>query len=104
MPLFALPFPAIDPVAVSLGPFAIRWYALAYIVGLLIGWRYCLGLAGRPPHRVARHDGDALPGSTAPRPAPTRTATVSRTAAPDGALPHSEAPRRHALDASTATE
>src|SRR5690606_5315963 len=31
MPLFVLPFPAIDPVAVSFGPIAIRWYALAYI-------------------------------------------------------------------------
>ena len=39
MPLFAIPFPALDPVAISLGPFAIRWYALAYIVDLLIGWR-----------------------------------------------------------------
>jgi phosphatidylglycerol:prolipoprotein diacylglycerol transferase len=58
MPLFAIPFPALDPVAISLGPFAIRWYALAYIVGLLIGWRYCLALAGRPPHFVARQDVD----------------------------------------------
>src|ERR1700720_3638320 len=52
MPLFVIPFPAIDPVAISLGPFAIRWYALAYIVGLLIGWRYCLVLDGRPPSLV----------------------------------------------------
>ena len=58
MPLFVIPFPAIDPVAVSLGPFAIRWYALAYIVGLLIGWRYCLSLAGKPPHLVQRHEVD----------------------------------------------
>jgi phosphatidylglycerol---prolipoprotein diacylglyceryl transferase len=58
MPLFAIPFPAFDPVAISLGPFAIRWYALAYIVGLLIGWRYCLSLVGRPPHIVARQDVD----------------------------------------------
>ena len=58
MPLFAIPFPTIDPVAISLGPFAIRWYALAYIVGLLIGWRYCLALAGRPPHLVARQHVD----------------------------------------------
>lgn len=43
-----LPFPAIDPVIVSLGPFAIRWYALAYIVGLLLGWRYCAALARKP--------------------------------------------------------
>ena len=58
MLLFAIPFPALDPVAISLGPFAIRWYALAYIVGLLIGWRYCLLLAGRPPHIAARQDVD----------------------------------------------
>jgi phosphatidylglycerol:prolipoprotein diacylglycerol transferase len=58
MPLFAIPFPAIDPVAVTFGPFAIRWYALAYIVGLLIGWRYCLYLADRSPNLVARRDID----------------------------------------------
>lgn len=33
----ALAFPAIDPVLVHLGPFAIRWYALAYVVGILAG-------------------------------------------------------------------
>ena len=35
------------PVIV-LGPFAIRWYALAYIVGLVLGWR-CCALVQRPP-------------------------------------------------------
>ena len=58
MPLLAIPFPAIDPVAISFGPIAVRWYALAYIVGLLIGWRYCLALAERPPHLVGRQDVD----------------------------------------------
>src|ERR1700712_3487637 len=38
MPLFALPFPTIDPVLVAFGPFAIRWYALSYIAGLILGW------------------------------------------------------------------
>ena len=38
MPLLALPFPVIDPVLVHLGPLAIRWYALAYIAGLIVGW------------------------------------------------------------------
>jgi phosphatidylglycerol:prolipoprotein diacylglycerol transferase len=38
MPHLVLPFPAIDPVLISIGPFAVRWYALAYIVGILGGW------------------------------------------------------------------
>src|ERR1700720_1931918 len=40
MPLFVIPFPAFDPVLVRLGPLAVRWYALAYIVGILAGWLY----------------------------------------------------------------
>jgi phosphatidylglycerol---prolipoprotein diacylglyceryl transferase len=51
---FTIPFPAIDPVLIEIGPFAIRWYALAYIIGLLIGWRYCIWLAKQPPVRVTR--------------------------------------------------
>jgi phosphatidylglycerol---prolipoprotein diacylglyceryl transferase len=35
-----LPFPAINPVLIHLGPLAIRWYALAYIVGIIAGWFY----------------------------------------------------------------
>ncbi len=38
MPILLLPYPVIDPVLVHLGPLAIRWYALAYIGGLLAGW------------------------------------------------------------------
>jgi phosphatidylglycerol:prolipoprotein diacylglycerol transferase len=33
-----LPFPHIDPVLLHLGPLAIRWYALAYIAGIVLGW------------------------------------------------------------------
>jgi phosphatidylglycerol:prolipoprotein diacylglycerol transferase len=40
MPLYALPFPGFDPVLISIGPLTIRWYALAYIVGILLGWLY----------------------------------------------------------------
>ena len=58
MPLFAIAFPAFDPVAISLGPLAIRWYALAYIAGLVLGWRWCLHLADRPPRLVKRQDVD----------------------------------------------
>jgi len=35
-----LPFPSINPVLISIGPFAVRWYALAYIVGIIAGWFY----------------------------------------------------------------
>ncbi len=52
--ILAIPFPAFDPVAIEIGPFAIRWYALAYVVGLLLGWRYCVWLAQRPPSFVTR--------------------------------------------------
>ncbi len=50
--LLVLPFPDIDPIAVALGPLAIRWYSLAYIVGLVAAWRYCRRLAGRPPNAI----------------------------------------------------
>ncbi len=54
----ALMFPAIDPVAIAIGPFAIRWYALAYIVGIVLGWRYMLALSRRAPQSVSRTDVD----------------------------------------------
>jgi phosphatidylglycerol---prolipoprotein diacylglyceryl transferase len=38
MPTLVLPFPAINPVLVQWGPLAIRWYALSYIAGLVLGW------------------------------------------------------------------
>ncbi len=38
MPFFVLPFPVINPILVQWGPLAIRWYALAYIAGLVAGW------------------------------------------------------------------
>jgi phosphatidylglycerol---prolipoprotein diacylglyceryl transferase len=40
----ALPIPALHLGALTLGPFAVRWYALAYIAGILLGWRYCVRL------------------------------------------------------------
>jgi len=44
MPVSLLPFPKIDPVLITIGPFAIRWYALAYICGILVGWLYARAL------------------------------------------------------------
>lgn len=49
-----LAFPSFDPVAIALGPIAIRWYAIAYIVGIVLGWRYALKLSDRPPKVVTR--------------------------------------------------
>jgi phosphatidylglycerol:prolipoprotein diacylglycerol transferase len=43
----ALMFPAINPVALEIGPLAIRWYALAYVAGLVLGWIYMRHLARR---------------------------------------------------------
>jgi phosphatidylglycerol---prolipoprotein diacylglyceryl transferase len=44
MPFLAISFPVFDPVAISLGPIAIRWYALAYIGGIVLGWIYARAL------------------------------------------------------------
>lgn len=51
--LAAIPFPNIDPVIIAFGPFAIRWYALAFIGGLLLGWRYLRAFVAKPPHAMS---------------------------------------------------
>jgi len=38
--MLSLVAPAVDPIAISIGPFAVRWYGLAYFAGILIGWWY----------------------------------------------------------------
>lgn len=40
----SLAYPSIDPVLIAIGPLPIRWYALAYIAGLLLGWVYARAL------------------------------------------------------------
>ncbi len=47
MPVFAIPFPIIDPVALSIGPLSLKWYGLAYVAGLLGGWLYARWLVQR---------------------------------------------------------
>ena len=55
LPMLALSFPEIDPVLIQIGPIAIRWYALAYIAGLFLGWRYCQRLGERySPAKIPR--------------------------------------------------
>ncbi len=48
LPLAALPFPNIDPVIVQIGPLAIHWYGVAYIVGILFAWWYGKRLVTTP--------------------------------------------------------
>lgn len=58
----ALIFPDLNPVAFAIGPVAVRWYALAYIMGFVLGWRLALWLADRLPAtligRPSRQDFD----------------------------------------------
>jgi phosphatidylglycerol:prolipoprotein diacylglycerol transferase len=63
MPLYVIPFPNFDPVLVSIGPFAVRWYALAYIAGILLGWVYVRAIirsptawGGAPPLTTTDYD------------------------------------------------
>ena len=60
LPLLAIPFPAVDPVLIAIGPFAIRWYALAYIFGIVLGWRLVRRLVLRPGWRVTPEAVDDL--------------------------------------------
>lgn len=48
MQLFVLPYPVIDPVAIEFGPVSVRWYGLAYMAGILLGWLYGRYLVSRP--------------------------------------------------------
>ncbi len=43
----AIPFPEIDPVIFDIGPLPIRWYAVAYMAGLALGWLYVARLMAR---------------------------------------------------------
>ncbi len=44
MPFLTIAFPQFNPIALQIGPIAIRWYALAYIAGIVIGWLYARAL------------------------------------------------------------
>lgn len=45
--MFVIAFPVFDPIAIAIGPLAIRWYALAYIGGIVLGWLYARALIKR---------------------------------------------------------
>ena len=48
----------LSPVAFSLGFFDIKWYSLAYITGILIGWWYLTKLLDQPGAPMARRHAD----------------------------------------------
>lgn len=50
----------LDPVALDLGFFQLKWYSLAYIGGILIGWWYLLKLLGQPGAPMARRHADDM--------------------------------------------
>ncbi|MET3824732.1 phosphatidylglycerol:prolipoprotein diacylglycerol transferase [Sphingomonas sp. PvP055] len=50
----------LNPVALDLGFFQIKWYSLAYITGILVGWWYLLKLIAQPGSPMARRHVDDL--------------------------------------------
>lgn len=60
--LASLPYPEFDPVFFHLGPLPIRWYALAYIAGISIGWWYLTHLLKKPQLWQARQTGPVPAG------------------------------------------
>ncbi len=56
--MLSLVYPHFDPIAIAVGPFAIRWYALAYITGLMLGWTYVKRLVRHPPYAMKEIDVD----------------------------------------------
>lgn len=58
--LAALPFPEIDPVIFSIGVFSLRWYAVAYIMGIVMGWLLLRRLTASPHDNIGRPPLDDL--------------------------------------------
>lgn len=50
----------LDPIALDLGFFQLRWYSLAYLAGIVAGWWYLLKLIDRPGAPMARRHADDL--------------------------------------------
>ena len=50
----------LDPVAIDLGFFTIKWYSLAYLAGILIGYWYLLKLIAQPGSPMARRHADDM--------------------------------------------
>jgi phosphatidylglycerol:prolipoprotein diacylglycerol transferase len=50
----------LSPIALDLGFFKLRWYSLAYLAGILIGWWYLLRLLVQPGAPMARRHADDM--------------------------------------------
>jgi phosphatidylglycerol:prolipoprotein diacylglycerol transferase len=50
----------LSPVLLDLGFFQLRWYSLAYMAGIIIGWWYLLKLVSQPGAPMARRHADDL--------------------------------------------
>jgi len=55
-----IPYPEIDPIALELGPLAIRWYGLMYLVGFVAAWWLGRRRAARPDSPVTAQQVDDL--------------------------------------------
>src|SRR4029078_7912370 len=56
----AFPDLGLSPVALHLGPFDLRWYSLAYLAGIFLGYWYLLKLLKEPGAPLARRHADDL--------------------------------------------
>ena len=56
----AIQFPNFDPVAIAVGPLQIRWYALAYLTGILLGWAYAIYIAQKDTAKGGRPNRDDI--------------------------------------------
>jgi phosphatidylglycerol:prolipoprotein diacylglycerol transferase len=63
MEFLVIPYPVIDPIAIAIGPVEVRWYGLAYMAGILLGWLYARRLVkradlwgGKPAFTVTQAD------------------------------------------------
>eukprot|EP01035_Chromulina_nebulosa_P011356 gene11355-biopygen9526 len=58
---FVFQLPMFDLFGFALGPFGLRWYALAYVAGLILGWRLMVGMVKKPgrkwPSRMSARAG-----------------------------------------------
>ena len=50
----------LSPVALDLGFFQLRWYSLAYLAGIFVGYWYLLKLLKQPGAPMARRHADDL--------------------------------------------